>query len=244
MKRRFLLVLLTVLLGLLGAFLPAGIGKTPPNQLARTNFIELPATEQTSYLNNLLLQWQRVEHHKKNQRHKKKQRWALISAELLASGEQKVHVRTVCTESGEGTASPSYSQSKSYDIDTYSNTLCRQLHDVKSGVVLAVADSKQSLSKNGAWRSGHLIFLACTSGYSKRQKGLALGTLGYGALFMHKHPCIMQEGPIVHVVLEREKHGEWSVYVGTKERLGGKAKVSKYAVIKVEKFAISPTPDK
>lgn len=231
-------VLFTVILGLLAAFPTRGQTNSPPNPSPNPNFIDLAANEQTTYLNSLLLRWQNKE------QHGKKKDWALINADLLISSTREVNGRTVCSGSGQGTARPSSGESKAYDIDFYSDAVCRQLNDVQSGVVLATADSKQSFGANGAWRSGHLIFLACTSGYSKRQKGLALGTMGYGALFMHKHACIMQDGPIVHVVLERKKHGEWSVYVGTHERLGDKGKVSEYAVIKVEKFDVTQSSQK
>jgi hypothetical protein len=87
-------------------------------------------------------------------------------------------------------------------------------------------------------QTGHLIFISCTSGFSKGQKGVIAGTLGYGAIFAHPNSCFMQQGPVVHVALGREKHGQWEIAVGTQERLGGKMKVSEYAVVKVKKYEI------
>jgi hypothetical protein len=109
--------------------------------------------------------------------------------------------------------------------------VCRQLHDVRNETVLELDDPKLS-------HTGHLIFISCTSGFSKGQRGLIAGTMGYGAIFTHPHSCLMQEGPVVHVFLGREKHGQWEIAVGTRQKLGGKVNASEYAVVKVESFAV------
>lgn len=82
-----------------------------------------------------------------------------------------------------------------------------------------------------------LILATCTEGYSGGQKATAAATLGYGGLFIHKHPCLMQEGPNLSVILSDEKSGYY-IYVGTTSQLGGKAKVSKYNVIEVKLFEV------
>ena len=208
-----LAALFAVLVGFAGVFPAGGQDKAPP----KVNLVNLSPDQQESYLAGLIPEGKE---------------YGTVYALLLVFGSIDVNQRTVCSGSGSGTARPSYNGSETYDVNIDTDSVCRELHDVRNRVVLAMPDA-------GAAQTGHLIFMECTTGFSKGQKGVALGTMGYGALFMHKHGCFMQEGPKVGVVLKREKHEQWSVYVSTQEKLGGKSRLSKYDVAMVKTFEVA-----
>lgn len=229
LSRHIMSALFAVLAGLLIVLPANGQEKAPPSSKSKVILTPMSPREQQTYLNGLLPPKKRV---------------GPISAYLVVSNSAKVNNRTACAGGAFGTASPSYAQPGGFDVHTDTNTLCHQLYDLRNRTVLGIPDSlpphamAHPLPPGVKHETGHLIFMACTSGLSKKQKALALSTMGYGALFEHKHPCLMQEGPVVRVVLGREKHGQWDVGVGTFKRLGGKVKVSEYGVVKVEKFEV------
>ena len=158
-----------------------------------------------------------------------KQHHDLIHPILVKSEENETNERTVCSGSTSGTATTPDGSTNTY-IGLSSDSVCRQLVDVHNETVMGMPDP----ANHRVW----MIFAACTEGYSGGQKAIAAAG---GGLFIHKHPCLMQEGPKLSVILSREKSGYY-VYVGTTAQLGGKAKVSKYSVVEVKLFEVEETP--
>jgi hypothetical protein len=152
----------------------------------------------------------------------------LIHPILLKSETTETNQRVVCSGFTSGTATTPDGSSTT-DIDLSSSAVCRELADVHDETVMSMPDP----ANHRVW----LIFAACTEGYSNGQKATAVATLGYGGIFMHKHPCIMQEGPNLSLILSNEKSGYY-IYVGTTFQLGGKSKVSKYSVAEVKIFEV------
>ena len=158
----------------------------------------------------------------------------LIHPVLIKSEASQTNERVVCSGSTSGTATTP-DESTTTNIDLSSTSVCRQLADVHNETVMGIPDP----ANHQVW----LIFTACTEGYSGGQKATDAATLGYGRLFMHKHPCLMQEGPNLNVVLSSEKSGYY-IYVGTASQLGGKVKVSKYGVMEVKLFVAKENLEK
>lgn len=189
----------------------------------RFRFINLSSKDQESYLKGLIPDGKRL---------------AVLDAYLLASENQDVNVRTVCSSSGRATVTQPWQDRPDITfMQTSGNAVCRALNDLKNETVLGMAGADFPAS-------GHLLYISCTSGYSGGQDAVAAATLGWGALFQHKHSCLMQEGPNVHVVLAPTKHHRWVLAVGTYEKLGDKPKVSYYDVLQVKKFERGDTPTK
>lgn len=148
---------------------------------------------------------------------------------LLQSVSQETNQRTICTEESQSSVNDFAAQAGfAPQIFTRGSAACSQLADLHSEVVLGRPDPENYLT-------GKILSVACTSGYSGKQKGAIVATFGYGALFTHRHECWMQQGPIVRIVLSREKQG-YFFYVGTVAQVGGKATVSKYAVTSVLQY--------
>lgn len=193
------------------AYLPAAFVQTPSAQV-----VPLTQAEQKGYLDSVIAGLpDGAKHH-----------GGLIHPLLIKSESSETNERVVCSGASSGTASTPEG-STTTDIDLSSRSVCRQLADVHNETVMGMPDPVN----HRVW----LIFVACTEGYSGGQEATNAATLGYGHLFMHKHPCFMQEGPNLNVVLAKEKHG-YFVYVGTVSQLGAKPKVSKYTVIEVKAF--------
>ncbi len=152
----------------------------------------------------------------------------LIRPLLVKSETSETNLREVCSGSTSGSATTA-NENAPTNIELSSTSVCLQLADVHNETVMGLPDP----ANHQVW----LIFTACTEGFSRAQKSTALATMGYGALFMHKHPCLMQEGPNLSVVLAQEKSGYY-IYVGTTSQLGGKAKVSQYSVVEVKLFKL------
>jgi hypothetical protein len=115
---------------------------------------------------------------------------------LLSSAENQVNERTLCSGSSTGTATP-VGDSGSYTTNASTDEVCKLVHDEHNETLLSFP--------NPSAHEVHILFIDCTSGYSGKQKATAVATLGYGALFEHKHTCFMQEGPQLSIVLSREK---------------------------------------
>jgi len=170
--------------------------------------------EQKTYLDSLVTD---AKHHT-----------GLIHPILVKSEASETNQRVVCSGSTSGTATTPEGSTNT-DIDLSSDSVCRELADVHDETVMGMPDP----ANHRVW----LILATCTEGYSGGQKATAVATLGYGGIFIHKHPCLMQEGPNLSVVLSNEK-SRYYVYVGTTSQLGGKAKVSKYSVVEVKVFEV------
>ena len=200
-NHRVLAAVVAISLALVGVFSVSGQEKPPFKSQYNAKFIAMSEREQESYLESLLPPGKRT---------------GAIRAFLLASETNEVNQRTVCSESGSGTARPDVFNSDTYRIKTSSDAVCRNLHNVRNETVLEIDDPSPA-------QTGHLIFISCTSGGG----------------FVHGHSCLMQEGPVVDAALGREKHGQWEIAVATQAKLGAKTKVSEYAVLKVQKYEIS-----
>lgn len=168
-------------------------------------------TEQKTYLDSLITD---TKHHN-----------GLIRPILVKSEESETNERVVCSGSTSGRAT-TIDGSNDTDISLSSDSACRQLTDVHNETVMGMPDP----ANHRVW----LIFATCTEGYSGGQKAIAAAG---GGLFIHKHPCLMQEGPKLSVILSKEKSGYY-IYVGTTAQLGGKAKVSKYSLLEVKLFEV------
>ena len=212
MRTLFKITALAVLACASGALAQQPAANTP-SKVSWQIVTPAPA-EQKAYLDSLITD--------------KKHHGNLIHPKLLYSDVSETNQRSVCSGYASGTADTPEG-STTTDIDLSTSSVCRQLADVHNETVMVMPDP----ANHRAW----MIFASCTSGYSGGQKATAAATMGYGALFMHKHPCLMQEGPNLSVVLGKEKHG-YFIYVGTTSQLGGKAKVSKYNVVEVKQFVV------
>jgi hypothetical protein len=171
-------------------------------------------SDQKSYLDSLITD---QKHHT-----------GLIHPMLVKSETSETNEREVCRGSASGTATTP-DGSATTNLDVSSDSVCAQLSDVHNETVMSIPEPAQ----HRVW----LIFTACTEGYSGGQKATSVATLGVGNVFIHKHRCLMQEGPKLSVVLSKEK-SRYYIYVGTTSQLGGKPKVSKYSVVEVKLFEI------
>ncbi|HEX5423269.1 MAG TPA: hypothetical protein VFW94_06950 [Candidatus Acidoferrales bacterium] len=144
----------------------------------------------------------------------------LIHPKLLYSDVSETNQRSVCSGYASGTADTPKGSTWT-DIGMSFSSVCRQLADVHNETVMVMPDP----ANHRAW----MIFANCT----EKRSGIRTSVFSYTRV----HPCLMQEGPNLSVVLGKEKHG-YFIYVGTTSQLGGKGKVSKYTVVEVKQFVV------
>jgi len=140
--------------------------------------------------------------------HKK---FVVIKPFVVSTERRDVDLGTTCSSSSSGTVSGSVDDSGDVKGTTQASgaTHCREQHNYYATLKLGLADESDP-------KAIYIITTQCVERW------------------VWDHCAMPEKGQVYPVVLEQEKHGTFDVYAATTERLGGKEKVAKFAVLGVE----------
>ena len=137
-----------------------------------------------------------------------KKKFVVINAYVAGSHVKDVNLGVSCSSSSSGSTTGSVDDGGNISAQTRTDgsSSCREIHHYYHTLLLGFADSSEP-------KSAYLLTVQCVRKW------------------VWDHCDMPPDKSLYPVVLEAEKHGSFNVYAATSEKLGGKQKVAKFAVI-------------
>jgi hypothetical protein len=133
-----------------------------------------------------------------------------IDAYVAGKDIKDVNLGTSCSSSSSGSTSGTVDDSGNITAQTRTDgsSSCRELHKYYKTLYLGFRDSADP-------QYSYLVTTQCVEKWR------------------WDHCEMPPEKAVYPITIEREKHGGFTVYVGTQQKLGGKVKVAKFAVLDI-----------
>ena len=176
-----------------------------------------------------------------------KKHFVVLNAYILLNAFKNEKAGSGCSSHSSGSITPSPGSDGGADVNLNGSADCSDLYTHNRLLTFAIPDPHDP--KNAV-----IVILTASyaEGPTKKQKAIAAATLGWGALFMHfqgsgkLNPGVAAAQPKTYhpVVLAEGKHGTFDVYLAESKRVGAKPKVTKFAVIELERVTTPPSASK